>query len=100
MITLNLSRARTARVWLGDLPPATYEADGIIKTVIEARAAAFSSTRVVVVEMKQHRGGRMLYGLVRGEFSPSNSSQLNVSVHTSAGADLPFPSSLMTWTDP
>src|SRR6266404_1434720 len=100
MITLSLSRARTARIWLGELPSAIYEGDSTIQAVLEARTASLNSARVVAVEMKQHRGGRMLYGLVGGAMIPNHSSKLSVSVQTSTSIHHPFPNSLMTPANP
>jgi hypothetical protein len=99
MISLSLSRARTVRVWLGELPPARYEANSRFEVVVDATPTEASDPHIVAVEMKQNRGGRILYGLVGGRFDPDNSIQLRIFVNATSANGVLFSDSLMTSTN-
>jgi len=98
--SLILDRHRKARVWLGELPDAAYLADRTIGFTVPTAAPGSGSQHVAAIELMTPLGGRIMYALVGGHFTPDQSGVLEVSVDvTNMRTGRPFAGSLVQSID-
>jgi hypothetical protein len=93
MIILNLV-GRKARIWIGEMPFASCNVDRSIESFIEASAPSFKELRCAAVELIEHRGGRILYGLLGAELRPNASENLHLQINISSTVGAPFVDSI------
>ena len=88
MIEFTLPYHCRARVWLGELPQASYLADYTVERSIEAKSPDFNNVRLAAVELREPKGPRVLYGLLGAEFRPLKSNNLDLQVNVSSNDNL------------
>ena len=95
MFEIDLPRHRKARVWVDNIPPASFEADETFEQISPAGELVFLETRRVAVELLIPKGARILYGLLGAEFRPSESGELHVLIKTLSSTGPPLENSLL-----
>ena len=93
MVTLHW-RARSARVWLHELPAWYYEIAEIVEKTQEALEEERVPARERAVELFFLIGARHYYGGIAVTFTPTRNGKLVVQVPLSAGVGLPYEASL------
>jgi hypothetical protein len=99
MKTFDLGRFRRARVWIGDLPDATYLSTNVTTHTITARSRSLVGKRLVAVELFVPLGARSMYGLIGGRFEPDDQDHLTVEVGTSSNSERLLTDSLASRVD-
>lgn len=69
-----------ARAWVGELPNLPTEPSQVVQKVIEVRHPPRRSRSIAAIEVLIPCGGRFIYGLLGGEFTPNDSQPLVVQV--------------------
>lgn len=95
MFEIGLPFHRQARVWIDDLPPASFDADEVYEQIILSGKPIFSETRRVAIELLVPKGARVLYGLLGAEFQPSESGDLRVVIEALSSDGSPFENALL-----
>lgn len=80
---LKLQGDASARIWLGDLPAATYEASSVLAHTITVPEGGSKYYRVAAVELFRPLGARFAYGMIGGRFWGDHSSALLLEVNRS-----------------
>jgi len=80
MRTLELGKYRRARVWIGELPVATYPSAKTLTHTVAASDASQSEPKLAAVEVFVPLGARSMYGLLGGQWTPGATGQLSVDV--------------------
>jgi hypothetical protein len=80
MIELNLSFHRKARVWLDELPDASFAADSVLEELLQPAKESIPSSRQAAVEIQAPKGAVIIYGLLGAEFTPTSSGVLRIKV--------------------
>lgn len=97
--TFELGEYRRARVWLGDLPDASYSSITTLSHAIAAHEESQNELRLAAVEVFVPAGGRFMYGLLGGEWHPDPTGQLNINVSISSSNERLFDQSLAMKND-
>ena len=89
-LLLNLDPAfpPRARVWLGELPSLPTGLSQVLQREIQLHQPPRSSRSMAAIEIFIPYGGRFSYGLLGGEFTPSDSKQLVVQVTSGEGGQI------------
>ncbi len=74
-----------ARVWLDELPRATFSPKGLHTFTRKCESAATPSIQSLAVECFAYTGPRIYYGLLGGTWTSDQSGEFNVVVGTSEG---------------
>lgn len=77
---------RSARVWLGELPPAKYHSTEFVHAVFPAGGEEPRTTQAAVELLLPH-GARISYGLLGCEFEAVRSTDLTIRVGVFEGVD-------------
>ena len=86
MKLLNLGKHRQARVWLGELPNATYPSVKTLTHTIAAGRESKTGLRLAAIEVYVPLGPRSMYGLLGGQLEPTAVGHLSIDVSI-AGAN-------------
>jgi hypothetical protein len=89
---ISCTAAKSARVWVRELPDASYPSSGIVRKSIPALADGQIFNPVAAVEILVPMGARAYYGLLGGRFEPVDSGGLDVEVVLSESNGPKFPS--------
>jgi hypothetical protein len=84
MRVLELGKYRRARVWIGELPDASYPFIEVLTHTVVARAESQSALKLAAIEIFVPLGPRSMYGLLGGQFDPETAGHLSVDVRVSA----------------
>ncbi|MCT7970401.1 hypothetical protein NG799_29230 [Laspinema sp. D1] len=100
MITpLNLNRHRKAKIWLGELPNLINPEHGCLERSLPRRTSTLTHRQQGAIEMLVPSAGRALYGLLGGEFFPTDSGELIVKVAVPENTEIEMPGSLASNLD-
>jgi hypothetical protein len=94
MRTLELGKHRRARVWIGELPDATYPSLKTLTHTIATDRESLHGLRMAAIEVFVPLGPRSMYGLLGGRWQPGATDQLSVDVSVSATNERLLPDSL------
>ena len=83
MKNLKLDGEATARVWLGDLPAATYQASSVLARKVNVIEGVEDRCRVAAVELFRPLGARFAYGMLGGHLWGDKSRELLLEVNSS-----------------
>jgi hypothetical protein len=100
MKQFDLGKYRKARVWLNEFPDAKCPTEAAQEIIVAATCHSMQ-TKQAAVEVFVPVGPRSMYGLLGGEFTPSATGQLKVtiiSISSAANGKL-LPSSLLSLSD-
>ncbi|MCT7994827.1 hypothetical protein [Laspinema olomoucense] len=97
--TLNLNRHRKAKIWLGELPNLINPEHGCLECSLPGRTSTLTNRQQGAIEMLVPSAGRALYGLLGGEFFPTDSGELIVKVAVSENTEIEMPGSLASNLD-
>ncbi len=95
MRTLELGKYRRARVWIGELPDATYPClKTLSHTIATNRPSPGGGLKIVAVEVFVILGPRSIYGMLGGHFTPDAKGQVSIDVNISSANERLFPDNL------
>ncbi|MBN3780031.1 hypothetical protein G3O06_21080 [Burkholderia sp. Ac-20345] len=87
MKTFNLEKFRKARLWINELPDATYHPLDMASHVVTVKNPGLAKVRSGAVELFVPLGARSMYGLVGGYFEPVESDSLSVEIYLSSSSE-------------
>lgn len=99
MRVLNLGKFRRARVWIGDLPDATYRPLNTVKCSMAANSNVADGPRLAAIELLVPQGAHSMYGMLGGEFEPDSGASFDVEVCLSSASEPVFANGLANQTD-
>jgi hypothetical protein len=98
MKIFDLEKFKKARVWLDELPQCEYVSSQVLTHTVPASTVGRTTIRRAAIELLVPLGPRSMYALIGGEYSPANSSTLEVELAVSDDG-LVFPESLASPND-
>ncbi|NJK91118.1 MAG: hypothetical protein HC904_04360 [Blastochloris sp.] len=98
MRRVDLGKYRKARIWLNELPDASCPTGVTQEISVSAKGESVMAKRAAV-EVFVPLGPRSMYGLLGGEFTPSTTGQLNVTIISSAANGKSLSESLASSSD-
>jgi len=99
MKILELGKYRQARVWLEELPDASYPSVKTFTHTIAADRESRSGLRSAAIEVYVPVGPRSMYGLLGGQLEPAATGHLSVDVSISVANERLFANSLAMKAD-
>ncbi|WP_157654546.1 hypothetical protein [Burkholderia ubonensis] len=94
MKTINLDKFRKARLWINELPDATYIPAGMFTHSVSVRNRGTIQMQVGAIELFVPLGARSMYGLVGGCFEPIEGDSLSVEIYISSSTGRVLPENL------
>jgi hypothetical protein len=90
IIKLQPKPSRTARLWIGELPPASFTGYETLQQTVPSKRTSSPGKRVIAVEIRADTGPRTLYGLLGGEiqFAAAEFFGIDVGISTFEGPRL------------
>lgn len=87
MKTINLEKFRKARVWINELPDASYHSLDVISHSVPVGSRGFAEIQTGAVELFVPLGARSMYGLIGGYFEPMEGDNLSVEICISSSCE-------------
>jgi len=91
---LDLGRHSKARIWFDDSAVPAYVQDTEIVRVVAAKPGSIRESRAAAIELFVPLGGRFLYGMLGGRFTPDSSQYLSVAASVTSSEQPAFTRSL------
>jgi len=87
MKSINLNNFRKARLWINELPDATYQPSSMVIRSVPVKSRGLAKVRSGAVELFVPLGARSTYGLVGGYFEPVEGDSLSVEIYLSSSSE-------------
>ena len=80
IIKLQPTPSRAVRVWIGELPPASFTGYDTLQQTVPSKRSSPAGKRVMAVEIRAVTGPRSLYGLLGGEIKFASAESLGIEI--------------------